>query len=162
MKRIFTLIKSAWGLQIKGPQRSPRSRPKSFPLPNFLLKKRRYNRQIPPARQWDVVAHLKSQWESVSRFEVNPMVLSNALLGLLVLTSAVSVVYASYENRQQVSALAELRFERDALQKEWTYLINDQNSLSEFSRIEKTASVKLNMSRPNKDDIYIIRSMGSI
>jgi len=168
MKRKFNglqivtdLIMGGGSLQVKAPQWSPRPQRRQSPLPAFLFRKK-YNRTFAPEHKPSIGERIAKKWTDLKEIQLNPLAIANILVGLVLLVCAIGVVYYSYSNRQQVSELAELRTNRDDLQQQWTYLINDQNSLSEFSRIEKTAASQLDMNRPTQDDIYIIRKMGKL
>ena len=147
------------GVAVKAPQWAPRPSKKRAPIPAFLLK-RRYGRPVFPEQKPAIKEKISQRLKELGEIQWNPVVLLNLFLAACLLVSAVSVVYFSYMNRQHVAELAELRQERDSLQQEWSYLMKDQNSLSEFSRIEQTASSQMQMVRPDKENIYIIRRTG--
>ncbi len=104
---------------------------------------------------------LQQQIEDVKSIELNMTAVINITLAIITLAIGIGVAHYSYTNRQQVIELSKLRSERDDLQQTWTYLTKDQNQLSAFSRIEATAMGSLNMHRPEKDDIYIMRKSES-
>lgn len=75
---------------------------------------------------------------------------------ILVVASALSVVFMSHTNRNQVSMLETMREERDQLDIEWRHLILEQNALTEHSHIESVAQEQLNMTRPGVNDEVIV------
>lgn len=103
----------------------------------------------------------QQQIEDVKSIELNMIAIINLALALITLAVGIGVVHYSYNNRQQVIELSQLRSDRDDLQQKWTYLMKDQNQLSAFSRIEATAINSMKMHRPEKDDIYIMRKSDS-
>lgn len=105
---------------------------------------------------------LQQHIDDARSIEINWVVVVNSILGFMLLATALGVVHFSYENRQQVTVLSELRSDRDQLQQEWAYLMRDQNELSAFSRIEASAIDSLNMHRPEKNDIYIIGKVAGV
>lgn len=95
--------------------------------------------------------------DDVRAIELNWVVVANVTAAVFVLLCGICVVHFSYQNRQQVIELSELRSDRDQLLQNWTYLMRDQNQLSEFSRIESTAIRSMDMHRPEKKDIYVMK-----
>jgi len=79
------------------------------------------------------------------------------LLLILVVMSALAVVYFTHLNRQTTSELEILLTERDELDIEWRNLLIEQNSLAEHSTIESKASKMLNMKRPGSASEVIIK-----
>ena len=143
----------SFGMQVKqsfvpGQRRQP-SRMPVIPL--------RGKRQLRRGVGHRVKDHFAHQVDEIKSIEFNWTVLLNTGLAAVLLLVGIGVVHFSYQNRQQVIELSELRSERDQAQQTWTYLLRDQNQLSEFSRIENTAMKSLQMHRPDKSDIYIMR-----
>jgi len=100
---------------------------------------------------------LQQQLSGAYAIPVNWLAVANFLALVAFMLISITVVYYSYEGRQQVSELAQLQQERDYLQQKGSYLSRDQNELSEFSRIENTAIQELGMRRPAKQDIVIFK-----
>ena len=117
----------------------------------------RSKRQLRRGVKFRLKDHLMHQVDEIKSIEFNWVAMINVSLAIVLLLVGIGVVHFSYQNRQQVIELSELRSERDQLQQTWTYLLRDQNQLSEFSRIENTAIQSLQMHRPDKNDIYIMR-----
>ncbi|WP_404401435.1 cell division protein FtsL [Idiomarina seosinensis] len=67
------------------------------------------------------------------------------LLLLLVVFSALAVIYIAHQNRQLTADRDQLLSARDLLDREWRHLIIEQNSLTEHSRVERLAQQKLQM-----------------
>jgi cell division protein FtsL len=81
-----------------------------------------------------------------------------AILGLLlvmVVSSAVAVVYARHENRKDFVVLQQLSRERDELDIEWGRLQLEQGTWSAHGRIERIAREKLNMRLPMANNTVI-------
>jgi len=88
---------------------------------------------------------------------INKWLLASMVIGLLVVISAISVVYAKYENR-----IAYIEFEnqqklRDKLNTEWGQLQLEQSTWATHSRIEKLAQAKLGMRNVEYEKIVFIK-----
>lgn len=79
------------------------------------------------------------------------------VLLVLVVFSALSVVYFTHVNRQTTSELEVKLTERDELDIEWRNLLIEQNSLAEHSAIEIKASKMLEMKRPDANSEVVIK-----
>ncbi len=79
------------------------------------------------------------------------------VLLVLVVFSALSVVYFTHVNRQTTSELEVKLTERDELDIEWRNLLIEQNSLAEHSAIEIKASKMLDMKRPDANSEVVIK-----
>jgi cell division protein FtsL len=79
------------------------------------------------------------------------------LLGLLVLSSALGVVYTKYLNRNLHIQLEALQDSRDNLHVEWTQLLLEQGTLASDLRVEKIAREKLGMIVPSNKEIVVIQ-----
>jgi cell division protein FtsL len=78
------------------------------------------------------------------------------VLALLVLTSAVGVVYAKYLSRKLFVELDELREQRDAQDVEWGQLQLEQSTLGAHGRIERLAVERLGMRQPRPDEVFVL------
>lgn len=78
------------------------------------------------------------------------------LLVLLMVASAVGVIYSSHLSRQLFSELKVLQKERDQYEREWTQLLLEQSAWSAHSRIEKVASTELRMQVPAMSEVVMI------
>lgn len=75
-------------------------------------------------------------------------VMALGVLLVMVVSSAVAVVYARHESRRQFVDLQQLSRERDELDIEWGRLQLEQGAWSSHGRIERIAREKLNMRLP--------------
>lgn len=80
-----------------------------------------------------------------------------AILGVLVLSSALGVVYIKYLNRNLHIQLEQLQDARDNLHVEWTQLLLEQGTLASDVRVEKIAREKLGMTVPSPKEIVVIQ-----
>ncbi|HXH55337.1 MAG TPA: cell division protein FtsL [Gammaproteobacteria bacterium] len=76
---------------------------------------------------------------------------------LLVLSSALGVVYTKYLNRNLHIQLEALQNSRDNLHVEWTQLLLEQGTLASDLRVEKIAREKLGMIVPLNKEIVVIQ-----
>ena len=79
------------------------------------------------------------------------------MLGLAVVISATSVVYAKYASRKHFVELESLRAKRDAVDVEWGRLQLEQSTWATHGRVERIAREKLNMRIPLVDEVKVIR-----
>lgn len=75
---------------------------------------------------------------------------------LLVLVSALGVVYSSYKNRQLFGDLQQQSYETMHLEEEWGRLLLEQSTWASFERIERLAKSELNMVEPNPLEIKVV------
>lgn len=78
------------------------------------------------------------------------------VLGLVLLATALGVVWTRHESRVLFVELQELNGERDELNIEWGRLQLEQATWAEASRIERLARDELNMQTPAQDDVVVI------
>ncbi len=83
--------------------------------------------------------------------------MSVLLLGLLVLGTALGVVYTKYLNRNLHSELQQLQATRDQLHVEWTQLLLEQGTLGSDVRVEKVARETLGMITAPSNQIVVIK-----
>jgi cell division protein FtsL len=74
---------------------------------------------------------------------------------LVVLSTAVSVVYARHESRKLFVELQQLEKERDELNVEWGRLQLEQGAWSAHGRVEQIAREKLSMRIPSSTNTLI-------
>lgn len=79
------------------------------------------------------------------------------LLGLAVMVSALAAVYAVHRNRLLFVELQQLKQQRDALNVEWGRLQLEESAWGAQARVEQIAREKLNMHRPKRPEIIILR-----
>ena len=79
------------------------------------------------------------------------------LLLVAVLVSAVLVVTTAHKTRLLTAQREQLVLERDALDIEWRNLILEENALGDHSRVERTATDKLQMQHvdPAQENIVV-------
>jgi len=79
------------------------------------------------------------------------------VLWILVLASAMQVIYARHEARDLFVHLERLNAERDSLEMEWGRLQLEQSYWSSHAFVERVANAKLSMSLPQTRDVRIVR-----
>ena len=79
------------------------------------------------------------------------------VLTVLVLTSAVGLVYAKHLNRKLFVELQELQVQRDNMNIEWGQLQLEQGAWATHSRIEQAARARLGMGQPAPADVRVVR-----
>ncbi len=80
-----------------------------------------------------------------------------AVLWLLVLASAVAVVWSKHESRSRFTELQSLAAERDRLDIEWGQLKLEQSAWSTHARVEQMARRELEMVIPRPDEVRIVQ-----
>ena len=93
---------------------------------------------------------------SVKQFLSFKGLIVTSMLLLLILLSAIGVVYSSHLSRQLFAEQAVLQDKNDQLQLEWAQLLLEQSAWSTPSRIENIASDHLEMNIPKTKDIQLI------
>lgn len=79
------------------------------------------------------------------------------VLLVLVLISALGVVYITHQSRQLVAQQEQLLIERDDLDIEWRNQLLEENSLAEHSQIETQAEKELDMKRPSAANEIVVQ-----
>ncbi len=87
----------------------------------------------------------------------NRQLLGLLLLGGLVLSSAIGVVYIKHLNRSLHIQLQQLQGFRDKLHIEWTQLLLEQGTLGSDVRVEKIAREQMGMIIPSSNQIIVIK-----
>lgn len=84
---------------------------------------------------------------------------SSLLLGLAfaTLASGILLTYARHEHRVQFRAMQDLISERDQLEVEWGALQLERATWAGYRRIDREASERLAMRRPEMRDIVFLR-----
>ncbi len=75
---------------------------------------------------------------------------------LLLVGSAIALVYSRHESRRLFIELEQLTTERDALNIEWGQLQIEQSTWATHARIEKVARDELSLVRPESSEIFVI------
>ncbi|MFT7177793.1 MAG: cell division protein FtsL [Oceanospirillaceae bacterium] len=83
------------------------------------------------------------------------MLLGFLLLVLLVM-SAQSVVFSSFQARGHINYLHQLERDRNAMQIEWGQLLLEQSAWASHSRVETLVSEQLEMSVPLAKQIVVV------
>jgi cell division protein FtsL len=78
------------------------------------------------------------------------------LLFVLVLSSAIMLVYSKHQNRKLFVELQQLNHQVDELNTEWGQLQLEQSAWSGHGRIEKIARTRLSMVLPDSDEVIFI------
>lgn len=81
-----------------------------------------------------------------------------ALLWLLVLISALAVVYSVFDSRVKFDALESLRAEHMALQVAWGQYLLEESTWASYGRVEQIAIEDLSMKVPEPRQIVLVRS----
>lgn len=79
------------------------------------------------------------------------------ILTVLVLISALGVVFAKHQNRKLYAELTTLQKQRDAMEVEWGRLQLEQSTWATHGRIEKIARQRLGMRNVDYDKVVIIK-----
>ncbi len=88
---------------------------------------------------------------------MNIRLLFSLFVLMLVIASALGVVYARHESRRQAVELAELDNQRDAFMAEWSRLQLEQAWLADAGHIEKKARGQLHMHEPHDRRVLVVR-----
>ena len=88
---------------------------------------------------------------------MNAKLVSILVVLSLVIASALGVVRARHESRQQSAELGALEVERDAAMAEWSRLQIEQAYLADAGRVESEARERLGMREPEKPLILVTR-----
>ena len=75
---------------------------------------------------------------------------------LVVIATAMAVVYARHESRALFIALEGLEGDRDELNFEWGRLQLEQSAWSTHGRVEEIAGGKLNMVMPGRNNTVVV------
>lgn len=79
------------------------------------------------------------------------------VLMVLVVMSALGVVYAKHQSRKLFVELQALHKTRDAMDIEWGQLQLEQSTLATHSRIEGTSGAKLGMVIPEANQVVVLK-----
>jgi len=91
----------------------------------------------------------------LSHLSIKGLLITGMLL-LLVVLSAIGVVYSSHLSRQLFAEQAILLDRNDQIQLEWAQLLLEQSAWSSPNRIESVAGEELGMEIPKTKDIKLI------
>lgn len=79
------------------------------------------------------------------------------LLGLVVLVSAMMVIYAKHENRKYFVELQALQKQRDEMEIDWGRLQLEQGAWATHGRIEQLARKQLDMIIPPTQSVVVVQ-----
>lgn len=79
------------------------------------------------------------------------------LVVLLVIISAVAVIYSKHLNRNEFIQLQQLEKQRDLLNEEWGRLLLEQSTWGSPSRVEQQVRSRLDMVVPSADMTVVIK-----
>ena len=88
----------------------------------------------------------------------NPLMLCVFALLIACLVSGIALVVQGFHQRSQVTALANLQAERDALRAELTRLTLEQSTLTSLDRVERLSQQVLGMRDPKASDIVVVNT----
>ena len=80
-----------------------------------------------------------------------------AVLIVVIMSSAVSVIYSKHQSRKLFVELQKLEKQIDELNIEWGRLQLEQSTWSSHGRIEKIARNKLHMTLPKANEVIYIK-----
>lgn len=83
-------------------------------------------------------------------------------LFLLVVISAMSLVYAKHLKRILYAQLETLQLEKDHYHIEWSQLLLERGTLASDARVEQLARSQLKMQYPRKEEIIVIQLKTSL
>ena len=79
-----------------------------------------------------------------------------ATIALLVVLSAISVIYSTYKTRKLVAEFQQLQNMRNDMEVEWGQLLLEQSTWGSFNRVERLASKRLEMIVPEPNKIVMV------
>lgn len=79
------------------------------------------------------------------------------LMVVLVLASAIAVIYVTHINRRAFGEYQLLLNARDELETEWGQLLLEQSALASYARVERIATKRLGMRVPKSTDIIMVQ-----
>jgi cell division protein FtsL len=85
-----------------------------------------------------------------------PLRLALLLMWMLLLVSAVGVVWSKQQSRNQFVELQRLEKQRDQLDTEWGQLRLEQSTWVTYGRIEKIAHDELRMLVPDPGQVHLV------
>lgn len=80
-----------------------------------------------------------------------------AVIGVVLVSSAVAVAYSAHKSRLYLNDLQQLETERDRLETEWGQLLLEQHTWGAYGRIGRIAMEQLQMRNPAPTEIIMVR-----
>ncbi len=93
---------------------------------------------------------------SLQRFNRNAIVLFS--LWIVVMISALGVIYSTHVSRQLFNELEGKRRTTAQLHTEWGQYLLEQSTWAAYGRVEDLAISKLNMKLPDQEKIIVVRA----
>ena len=85
------------------------------------------------------------------------LLIATSVVLLLVVASALGVIYSSYKSRQLFSDLQQQKREAMRLEEEWGRLLLEQSTWATPARIERLAKSELNMVVPDPGTTVVVK-----
>ena len=79
------------------------------------------------------------------------------VMAVLVVSSAITCVFARHESRSQFTYLQSLIAQRDLLEVDWGRLQIEQSTWSTYARIERQARKRMAMRLPMPEEIQVVK-----
>ena len=89
--------------------------------------------------------------------ERKSMFIMLVFLLVLVLISALLLIYSKHQSRKLFVELQQLNYQIDALNTEWGQLQLEQSAWSDHGRIERIARSRLSMVMPESDEVVFVK-----
>ncbi|ARN76379.1 cell division protein FtsL [Oceanicoccus sagamiensis] len=93
----------------------------------------------------------------MSSAEQTRLLVVGLLVLLLVIASALGVIYSSYKSRQLFSDLQQQNREAVRLEEEWGRLLLEQSTWASHARVERMAKSELKMVVPAPETIIVVK-----
>ncbi|MCK4707784.1 MAG: cell division protein FtsL [Gammaproteobacteria bacterium] len=84
-------------------------------------------------------------------------IVSLSLLVVIVMSSAIAVIYTKHSSRKLFVELQQINKNIDELNVEWGRLQLEEGAWSDHGRVEKVARTKLNMSLPGIESVVYLK-----
>jgi len=91
------------------------------------------------------------------RFEALHINVPVLVLLLMVIGSAIAVIYSRHAGREEFIVLQKLEHKRDQLNEEWGRLLLEQSTWASPRRVEQQARLRLQMVVPSSDMTVLIQ-----
>jgi cell division protein FtsL len=92
----------------------------------------------------------------MKRNDARQPVFLTLIFAVVVVVSAMALVYTRHESRKLFIELEQLTTNRDELNIEWGQLQIEQSTWATHARIERVATEELALSRPGATEIFVI------
>jgi len=92
----------------------------------------------------------------MNRNDIGQPVFLTLVFAVVVVVSAMALVYTRHESRKLFIELEQLTTNRDELNIEWGQLQIEQSTWATHARIERVATEELALTRPGATEIFVI------